>query len=525
MATDITSSTSSAAKQQLVEERVETNIATRRELGQFFTPPHVADYMASLFELGVNDINLLDAGAGSGALTVALAKRVCSGETKTKSFTVTAYELDSGLVSPLQNNLLTCQHECERVGIQFSAKVINEDFISSVAPMVRDDLFSSTKPYFNAAIVNPPYRKLRSDSEARSLLRSVGIETSNFYAGFVALIIRLLAKEGELVAITPRSFCNGPYFAPFRRELLRVLSLRQLHLFESRSAVFGKDAVLQENIILHGIKGISQPPQLIISTSNGRPNSAVSERRVPFRDVISPDDAEQFIRFGVTPDHAKARDVFNLFSTTLDDLGLSVSTGRVVDFRAQTFLRKDPTANTAPLIYPFHFDGGFVAWPRKDSRKPNAIAIHDKTRDLLVPAGVYVVVKRFSSKEERRRIVACVYDPKRISAKLVGFENHLNYFHSKNKGLSMNLAKGLAAFLNSTIVDLYFRQFSGHTQVNAADLRNMKYPPVGCLKALGARVGENAPAQTMLDSLVQQEIFPNNDFENLSGPQEICHEA
>src|SRR6266849_500781 len=301
MATDITSSTSNAAKQQLVEERVETNIATRRELGQFFTPPHVADYMASLFELAVNDINLLDAGAGSGALTVALAKRVCAGETKTKSFTVTAYELDSSLVRPLQNNLLTCQHECERVGIQFSAKVINEDFINSVAPLVRDDLFSSTKPYFNAAIVNPPYRKLRSDSEARSLLRSVGIETSNFYAGFVALIIRLLAKEGELVAITPRSFCNGPYFTPFRRELLRVLSLRQLHLFESRSAVFGKDAVLQENIILHGIKAISQPPQLIISTSNGRPNSAVSERRVPFRDVISPDDAEQFIRFGVTP--------------------------------------------------------------------------------------------------------------------------------------------------------------------------------------------------------------------------------
>jgi adenine-specific DNA-methyltransferase len=34
----------------------------------------------------------------------------------------------------------------------------------------------------------------------------------------------------------------------------------------------------------------------------------------------------------------------------------------------------------------------------------------------------------------------------------------------------------LAAFLNSTVLDVYFRQFNGHTQVNATDLRNLRYP-------------------------------------------------
>ena len=44
---------------------------------------------------------------------------------------------------------------------------------------------------------------------------------------------------------------------------------------------------------------------------------------------------------------------------------------------------------------------------------------------------------------------------------------------------------GLAVFLNSSMVDDYFRQFNGHTQVNATDLRLMKYPNRKTLINLG----------------------------------------
>jgi adenine-specific DNA-methyltransferase len=124
-----------------------------------------------------------------------------------------------------------------------------------------------------------------------------------------------------------------------------------------------------------------------------------------------------------------------------------------------------------------------------------------------VPAAIYVLVKRFTSKEERRRVVACIYDPERIRAELVGFENHLNYFHVGGRGLPMNLAKGLTAFLNSTLVDVYFRQFNGHTQVNAADLSNMRYPTRSKLEKLGCKIGKIFPSQTDLDALVEKELF------------------
>jgi adenine-specific DNA-methyltransferase len=118
-----------------------------------------------------------------------------------------------------------------------------------------------------------------------------------------------------------------------------------------------------------------------------------------------------------------------------------------------------------------------------------------------MPNGWYVIVKRFSSKEEKRRIVAYVLDPSDFDAELLGFENHWNVFHVMKSGLDEGIAVGLAAFLNSTVVDRHFRLFSGHTQVNATDLRNMLYPSVEELLALAAVVGE-APTQQQLDEAV-----------------------
>ncbi|MGH9971989.1 MAG: Eco57I restriction-modification methylase domain-containing protein [Pyrinomonadaceae bacterium] len=499
----------SGATDQCADEAVRTTSAvtqTRHELGQFLTPKHVADFMASLFSLELPDIQLLDAGAGTGALTDAFVRRCCLGEHQPKRLSVTAYEVDVTVLGTLRRTLRRCQQECERNGIEFSSTIHNEDFISAAAAMLRLDLFSPELPVFNAAIVNPPYRKLRSDSSARHRLRSVGIETSNFYTGFVALIIKLLANGGEVVAITPRSFCNGPYFKPFREELLERMSLRRLHLFESRSAAFGKDDVLQENVIVHAVKGEKQVGDVIISSSSGGPTGTVSEYRVPYFEVVSPNDSERFIHFGLGDEHRRAKVAVNSLEATLASLNLTVSTGRVVDFRSKSFLRKEPGPNTAPLIYPCHFNGGAVVWPKKNSKKPNAIMIHEKTRELLVPAGIYVLVKRFSSKEERRRIVACIYDPAQVSAERVAFENHLNYFHIRGHGLPMSLAKGLAAFLNSTMIDSYFRQFSGHTQVNATDLRRLNYPTATALENLGRKI-QHPISQGALDELLEAELF------------------
>ena len=58
-------------------------------------------------------------------------------------------------------------------------------------------------------------------------------------------------------------------------------------------------------------------------------------------------------------------------------------------------------------------------------------------------------------------------------------------------------------FLNSSIVDMYLREFSGHTQVNAADLRSLFYPTLSQLVRLGRDL-RVMPPQAEIDASVSE---------------------
>ena len=479
----------------------------RAEMGQFLTPAPIARFMASMFRIRTPSIHLLDAGAGIGSLSAAFVDEVCNTNNVIKNIAITAYEINGNLAEYLAEVYKACGIKCERAGIGFSSEINQANFLEAGASMLRGDLFKSPKRLkINYAILNPPYRKINSNSDERKVLNSIGLETSNLYTAFVAVTIKLLEPGGQLVAITPRSFCNGPYFKPFRRLFLGTMTLQRVHVFNSRSQAFQEDKVLQENIIFHAIKGVGSQEEVIISSSDGPEDRSNIIRRIAYEELIHPGDPEFFIRLPTANNDKFITERMEGYKHSLQDLGISVSTGRVVDFRAREFLRAEPGQNTAPLIYPGHIESGFVTWPKSGGRKPNAIIDSPTTKVLLVPGQTYVLVKRFTAKEERRRVVAGIYDPTRIPASRVGFENHLNYFHSNGGGLPPNLAKGLAVFLNSTLVDLYFRQFSGHTQVNATDLRSLKYPSPDQLESLGFLVGETFPTQDEVDRLIEDSL-------------------
>ena len=480
----------------------------RTLMGQFLTPTSLAMFMARMIECTKPVIRVLDAGAGLGSLSAAFVAAMCHRPIHPDAIILTAYEIDPALVDHLQTTLNLCGAACKEAGIEFEARILAEDFLQAGANTVAGSLFAAGEfDRFDCAILNPPYRKIRTQSRERKLLRAIGLETSNLYAGFLAVTARVLAPGGEMVAITPRSFCNGPYFEPFRRFFLKEMCFRRVHVFDARDRAFADAGVLQENIVFRAVKTTDTASDVLVSSSLDPNDSRLRIRTMKHDDLVRVCGPQMFIHVITDGDGDSIRLQIGNLSSTLGDLGLTVSTGRVVDFRAKHLLRPHSGPNTVPLIYPCHFHGGFVKWPNGHTRKPNALAITPGADDLLVPRGCYVLVKRFSAKEEPRRVVAAVYDPTRVQSDWVAFENHLNYYHLQGVGLPATVAKGLAAFLNSTLLDSYFRQFSGHTQVNASDLRSLRYPAWGELMALGRRIGKNFPDQNDLDRLVEEVVF------------------
>ncbi|MFT3666323.1 Eco57I restriction-modification methylase domain-containing protein [Piscinibacter sp.] len=429
-------------------------------LGQFMTPFKIAEFMAGMFKKR-DGVVLLDAGAGIGSLTLAAASAV-------NVVRAEAWEIDPVMIGYLRDNLAS-------LGVPFALH--EKDFILDSVDRIQFD--EGTR--FTHAILNPPYKKISTESHHRQACRQVGLEIVNLYTAFFALAMLQMKDGGEIVIIIPRSFCNGPYYKPFRDLMLGKCSIDAIHVFESRSQAFKDDEVLQENIILKLTRGAKQDA-VRLSYSRDASFSDLHSREVPFDMVVHPLDKERFIRI---PRHDEDQDDdTDLFTHSLKDLGLEVCTGPVVDFRLKQWWSRDPQPGTVPCIYPHHFTKNGFEWP-KEHKKPNSLLRSPEVDKWLMREGIYVIVRRFSAKEQRRRVVAYIVTPEDTKSELVGFENHWNVFHVHQGGLPLDIAKGLAAFLNTTVLDNYFRIFSGHTQVNATDLRNMKYPSLERLRVLG----------------------------------------
>jgi adenine-specific DNA-methyltransferase len=422
---------------------------------------------------------LLDPGAGVGSLGAALVARWLTA-TNAPSMSITAYEIDPVLIKPLEATLEEAVELAQSMGRELRIAVRSADFVLDPPPANAS----------NVALMNPPYGKLGAESAERLALEGTTdpIRITNLYAAFLVRAMRALPVGGQLVAITPRSFANGPYFDDLRKDLLARASFERVHVFDARNRLFADTDVLQENLVFS--MRVGGPPANVVVSSSRDATDAPSSRECAHSKIVHPDDSARFVRLPLNEEADVVAERMHMMPATLTDLGLQVSTGRVVDFRVREHLHPNPQPGTAPLIYPLNFKQGEIAWPSV-GRKPQALAYADSTERLLLPNEHYVVIKRFSAKEEPRRVMAALCIPEVFGdASNIAFENHLNVFHRDGQGLDPEVAAGLAAYLNSDLVDEFVRQFNGHTQINATDLRKLRYPSTTQLRELGRKEGE-----------------------------------
>jgi len=484
----------SVAESERVAALAGLDARVQSELGQFFTPIVAAQLIASIPRLPeFGTLRVLDPGAGSGVLAAALVGRALV-ERPELSIEIVAIERDRRILPSLRATLMAC---VQAGGGRVSAEAVEVDFILDSVGM---DASLNLGGQFDLVIENPPYRKLAVSSAHRTAMRAAGIDVPNLYAAFLSLSVAALSFGGQVVAITPRSFFNGSYFGAFRAHLLELIALERIHVFDSRSTVFAETGVLQENVIFAGTRGASSD---VVELSVSRDHTDdVLTRAVAYEEIVLPNDPYRFIRLASDAEDAAVAEMVLSQPCSLADLGVQVSTGRVVDFRARHAVSAVEQPDSVPLIYPGNLRDGGVIWP-KEIRKPQWFRPScDKDRGMLLPEGWYAVVKRFSAKEEQRRIVASVWSPMEHPGE-VAFENHLNIFHTGGHGMDANLAKGITVWLNSSVIDKFFRTFSGNTQVNATDLRALRFPTLATLCYLGRN---SVASQLEVDALVKEVI-------------------
>jgi len=466
------------------------SLDVRKLKGQFFTPKEVSLFMASMFKFNKSDFCILDPGAGTGTLTAAICSYLLNIKTKL-NINIDLYENDPNLLPYLEKTLKLCEKNLISNGHNVNFNIINKDFILHNKESFFDEnslLTGFRNCKYDYVITNPPYFKLGRKTEHSKVMEKIIFGQPNIYFLFLAMSINMLKDSGEIVFITPRSFCSGLYFKKFREWFLEKVTIENIHIFESRKEVFESDNVLQENVIVK-VKKIKESKNRRASISVSRNKDFGHSRKisVSLGDLIFKRNSEVFIRIPTSNKELKILKLIDSWPNTLHDLDFEISTGPVVPFRAKEYLIKENDNNkkSVPLIWMHNIKGFNVKWPVINKHKEYSIRICRETKSLLLSVKNYVFVKRFSSKEQKRRIYAAVFLQKEFPYSFIGVENHINYIHKPSGELLVAEAYGIAAILNTSIIDNYFRSLNGNTQVNATDIRSLPFPKIEKIIEIG----------------------------------------
>ncbi|MFA6187157.1 MAG: N-6 DNA methylase [Phycisphaerae bacterium] len=485
----------------------------KKENGQYFTPVEIADLMARQITQKNDTVRILDPGAGTGILGCALCEHLASQPQPPVKIELISYETDKEILYPLKKAVVFLKQYIEKKGLSFDFQIKEEDFILKYAHNIQNtpSFFNQNKEEtkYDICISNPPYFKL-SKADPRAFAASDIVHGQpNIYSLFMATAISVLKTGGEMIFITPRSFTSGNYFRLFREKFLKLAKPEFIHLFDSRKDTFKKDGVLQENIILKAKRldnwQADPAKHSIVISSCGGINDIESaiKTEIPLTDVVDLSTNNKILK---VPNLSNGENIFVKFGSfhgTLKEYELKISTGPVVAFRAEKFFCEEniKQENPVPLLWLHNLKAMKITWPLYKKGKLQYIKNTPESSPLLIKNNNYVLLRRFSTKEEPRRLVASPFIGRLYPYDYIGLENHINYIHKPNGVLKEEEAWGLAVLYNSSYYDNYFRDLNGSTQVSATEINSIPLPPLEVIVEIGKMAMSNAEALNDIDLL------------------------
>jgi adenine-specific DNA-methyltransferase len=473
----------------------------RKKIGQFFTNSQTAAYMGSLIKKEQGELNILDPGAGSGILSAAVLEYLYNSSVVSK-INLDLYENNVDIVPILKSNLDFMKNELLKHGKVLNYNIYIENFIISNKEDWEGGLQGNR---YDIIISNPPYLKISKDAPESKVMSSIVFGQPNIYFLFMAMAAHLLKDDGELVFIVPRSFASGLYFTAFRKYFFKKVKVTNLHLFVSRDDVFNCDSILQETIILRAVKTVET--QSFIKITESESSESFKNRAtfmVPYKTCVR-DDSNSFFFLPTKEDDIGILEFINGWSFTLPEIGFKLKTGLTVDFRNTRWLQSEKGGSSIPLLWSHNVHGGRVVFPVRSGSKQQYVIATDETRQLQMKIDNYVILKRFTSKEERRRLQCAIIEKEQFSEyPSISTENHLNYITKVSGKMSKEEMYGIFLIFNTSYMDKYFRILNGSTQVNANEINSMPVPSYEDVVLLGGElIKSNRLDEEMCDGILE----------------------
>lgn len=440
--------------------------AQKKQFAAYFTPKALSEHMVTVANYQGGKLG--DKGAGAGILSAIAATNYLLNNKNQKCF-ISACEIIPEVQKYLKRNYDIVKLQALATKNSFAYN-IQDDFLKSA-----DNILKGIERDYDNIIINPPYFKIPANSDINhQIMDALGFRLPNIYSVFILLSLRLLKPNGSLTALVPRSFFNGAYHKPFREFIKCNYSISSITRYRSRSNLFKRDNVLQENVI---IKFTNRPQESHITIFTcDCPSTIEKESMVLEQSILLDNESGIFV---LPADKEELNAYMNVRSLPirLNDLNLSFSTGKVVEHRLKEHLNYN--GEGAMYIEAKCIDTSHTTFTKKNSSRShgNALLINNVTAKTLIESQSIVILKRISSNSDAKRMHCTALRKKDCTTNLIALSNTVQYIYGEN--VNDELAIKIAEYLSSKQIELAMRAINGTTQINSDDIKMLRFPEWG----------------------------------------------
>lgn len=443
---------------------------------QYFTPISIANMMINAIDIekikDKNKIKILEPSAGGGILIYEVVFFILK-NTDISEIYLDAYELDYDLYLILKKNInLLKEYVNQEYNIKMVINLFNDNFILSKGYLWKKNISHNE---YDLIVSNPPYKKINRSSEESLVLKDISYGQPNLYSLFMGLSVKLLKENGIYVVLSPRSYLSGMYNEKLRKYIFNESRLIHIHSFYNRG--FFQNAN-QEVIISAFVKDKEISGIDIFYNNDFKCN-------IQFKDLLYDSNKNSLI----VPRCYEDVELYKLMNrlTTMDNIGIGISVGPVVQFREKLVTKELYNDNLVPLIVAKDiFNNSIFYYERENIRKTHNKAISIESTNLVKNSN-YVLLQKVMAKDDNNSIVIAVLEKQYFRYKYLGIDNNILYFHKKDKKnlMTKDECYGLFCYINSYIFQQYYLLINSTHTINVSDFENIRFPSMDILKKMG----------------------------------------